>query len=65
MSAEERLEALRKAPPNAWLALSDDESRVVGVAQTYEEAVELAAKSGVDDPVLIKRPAEWLIPVYS
>lgn len=64
MSAQDRLEALRNAPPNAWLALSEDESRVVGTAATYEEVVELARKEGVDDPVLIKTPEEWLTPVY-
>jgi hypothetical protein len=64
MNTKERLEMLRNAPPNAWLALSEDESRVIGTAPTYGEAVELAAKQGVEDPVLIKTPEEWLTPVF-
>ena len=50
--------------PNAWLVLSEDESMVLGSAATYAEAVELATGQGVDDPVLIKTPEEWLVPVY-
>jgi hypothetical protein len=64
MSTEERLEMLKTAPPNSWLALSEDESRVIGSAPTYSEAVELAANEGVEDPVLIKTPDEWLTPVF-
>jgi len=42
---------------------SEDESRVIGVAPTYSEAVDLAAKEGIEDPVLAKTPNEWLVPV--
>ncbi len=64
MSPNERLEILRKAPSNSWLAFDENESRLVGVAPTYAEAVELAAKEGVQDPVLVKTPDEWLTPVF-
>jgi len=63
MDPKERLEILRKAAPNSWLAFSEDESRVLGSAPTYAEAVELAAKEGVEDPVLLKTPDEWLVSV--
>ena len=64
MSKEERLQALREAPPNSWLALSEDESRVLGSGKTYAEAVELAAEEGVEDPILIKIPDEWSMPGF-
>jgi hypothetical protein len=64
MSSKERIEVLENAPPNSWVALSEDESRVLGIAATYAEAVELASKAGVEDPVLIKTPEEWLTPVF-
>lgn len=64
MESQERLEILRNAPLNSWLAFSEDESRIIGTAGTYAEVVELAAKQGVEDPVLIKTPDEWLMPVY-
>jgi Family of unknown function (DUF5678) len=64
MSHEERLRVLREAAPNSWIALSEDESRVVGSGSTYAEAVELAEREGVEDPVLIKTPDEWLTPVF-
>lgn len=54
-----RLKALRSAPLNAWVALSDDESRVIASGSTYEEAVREGEKAGVSDPILIKTPEEW------
>jgi hypothetical protein len=56
----ERLEALKSAPPDSWVALSADESRVVAVASSYEEAVRKSESAGVSDPVLIKTPKAWL-----
>jgi len=54
-----RVEALRSAPPDSWVALSDDESRVVAIGKTYEEAVAASEKAGVADPVVVKTPAVW------
>jgi hypothetical protein len=56
MTSQQRLETLEKAPPNSWVVFSEDESRVIGIASTYDEAVDLATKKGVEDPVLIKTP---------
>jgi len=64
MLAEERLRILRDAAPNSWIALSEDEGRLVAAAATYEEVVMLAAKEGVEDPVLIKTPDEWVPLVF-
>ena len=64
MEPKQRLEILKSATPNTWLVFSEDESRVLGAAATYAEAVELAAKEGVEDPVLMKTPDEWLTPVF-
>ena len=54
-----RLEALQNASPDTWVALSEDESRVVAYGATYEEAVAKAEALGVSDPVLIKVPQDW------
>ena len=54
-----RLEALRSAPPGSWVALSDDESRVVAIAETYEQVVAASEKAGVADPVVVKTPVVW------
>ena len=64
MLPEERAKILLDAPPNSWIALSEDEARVVGKGSTYAEAVEMAEREGVEDPVLIKTPAEWLPLVF-
>jgi hypothetical protein len=57
--ATARLEALRSAPMNSWVALSEDETRIVAVGKTYAEVAENSDRAGVEDPVIIKTPASW------
>ena len=59
MKDSPQVEALRNAPLDCWIALSDDETRVVGVGDTMEEAVEAAAKNGFDDPIIMRTPEDW------
>lgn len=59
MSPEDYARMLAGAPADSWIALSEDESKVVGSGPTMEEAVSSAAKHGVAEPVLIKAPKEW------
>jgi hypothetical protein len=58
-STEPRLSALRSAPPDSWIALSEDESALIAVGSTYEEVVAKSEKAGVSDPILIKTPKSW------
>lgn len=55
-----RFELLKSAPLDSWIALSEDESRIVAVGRSYSEAVEKSESAGVTDPVLVKTPKEWL-----
>lgn len=55
-----RLELLRSAPLNSWIALSGDETQIVAVGKTFMEADEIAKKSGQTDYFLTKTPDEWL-----
>ena len=59
-SIDIRLEALRAAPLNSWIAMSEDETKVVATGATYAEVVNNSEKAGVTDPVLIKTPKSWL-----
>jgi hypothetical protein len=59
-----RLEALTGAPRNAWLALDEGETAVVGTGPTLQEAIEQARAKGVDDPVVVWSPAQWSHSVY-
>lgn len=59
MDPQARLDALKNAPPNGWVAFSEDEETLIGYALTYEEAVEKAEKNGVSDPVIVKVPENW------
>jgi len=55
-----RLEILRSAPLDSWIALSEDESKLVAVGSTYEEVVRNSESAGIDDPVILKTPKQWL-----
>jgi hypothetical protein len=59
MKPEDYARMLAQAPRDGWIALSEDESKVVGSGSTMEEAVSAAAKQGVDEPVLVKSPKQW------
>ncbi|MDP9160497.1 MAG: DUF5678 domain-containing protein [Acidobacteriota bacterium] len=54
-----RLETLRSAPTDKWIALSEDETKVIAVGSTYEEVVKNSEIAGVTDPVLMKTPKVW------
>ena len=60
MEQQARLEILRKAPLDSWIALSEDETRLVGVGATLEECVAEAERSGESDFIILKTPPEWL-----
>lgn len=47
---------LRDAPAGEWIALSFDQTRIMGHGQTVAEAVGAAKIAGEDNPVLIKMP---------
>jgi hypothetical protein len=54
MGPQARIDALKNAPANGWVAFSEDEERVVAYASTYDEVVEMAEKNGVTEPVIVK-----------
>jgi hypothetical protein len=58
-AAEQRFQLLKEAEPNTWIALSRDESTIVGRGSTYEEAVNEATRQGVRDPLIVKTPPDW------
>ena len=54
-----RLELLRSAPLNSWVALSEDESIIVAVGATYSEVAERSDSAGVSNPLILKTPEQW------
>ena len=60
VAADVRLDLLNKAPLDSWVALSEDETSIVAIGATYEEAVRKSELAGVSDPVLLKTPKVWL-----
>ena len=54
-----RLDLLRSAPLNKWIALSEDESNIVAVGETYGEVSALSDLAGISDPLILKTPEEW------
>lgn len=59
MSNDQRFEALKSAPLDSWVALSEDETKIVAVGSSYDEAVKKSENAGVTDPVLVKTPKAW------
>lgn len=55
-----RLELLRSAPLDYWIALSGDETKIVAIGATYEEVVKNSENAGVPDPILVKTPKVWM-----
>jgi hypothetical protein len=45
-----------QAPPDGWIAFSEDEELLVAYGATYEEVVTKAEKQGVTDLVVVKVP---------
>jgi hypothetical protein len=54
-----RLKALKSAPLNSWIALSNDETSVIAVGSSYAEVSKKIDESGVSDSVVLKTPACW------
>jgi hypothetical protein len=55
-----RLELLRSAPMNSWLALSEDETRIIAIGKTFMEADAIAKRSGETNFVITRTPDEWM-----
>jgi hypothetical protein len=58
--SDPRVELLRKAPPDSWVALSEDETKIVAVGATFGEVASKSELAGVEDPVILKTPKVWL-----
>ena len=59
MNPEDRIRILLNAPPNGWIAFTEDEERLVAYGASYHEVVETAEKQGISEPVLLKVPPDW------
>lgn len=57
--AKIRLDMLRAAPLDSWIAISEDESRIVAVGHTYAEVSERSDAAGETDPIILKTPIAW------
>lgn len=54
-----RLELLRSAPLDRWIALAPDESRIVAVGNDYAEVSEKADAAGEPEAIILKTPPVW------
>lgn len=54
-----RLELLRSAPLDAWIALSGDESRIVAIGNNFGEVSARADALGEVDAIILKTPPVW------
>lgn len=58
-ASKSRLEVLLAAPPERWVALSSDETRIIAEGATFEEVAGLAERSGEPDPLIVFVPEDW------
>jgi Family of unknown function (DUF5678) len=49
-------ELLTRIPPGTWVAISQDQERVVGKGLTIEDALAEAKKNGEPEPFIIRVP---------
>ncbi|HEX4485952.1 MAG TPA: hypothetical protein VH088_06775 [Terriglobales bacterium] len=54
-------EVLKNAPAGDWLALSQDQERLVGTGKTVEEAIRSALQHGECSPIVMKASPIQLI----
>jgi hypothetical protein len=54
-----RLKALQSAPMDTWIALSEDESRVVATGHDYNDVAEKADATGETDVLILRTPSSW------
>ncbi len=54
-----RLQTLRSAPLDSWVALSEDESRIIAFGSTYSDVSDLSDEAGENDPIILKTPTVW------
>lgn len=64
-ASSRRVELMRSAPKDSWIALSNDESKLVAVGKTFAEADEAAKKTGEKDYFLTRTPDVWASRVFS
>jgi hypothetical protein len=62
MTPEQREKFFEGAKPDTWLALSADETRIVGRGENYGAALTDAERNGETTPVLIKVPSRFTEP---
>lgn len=54
-----RLELLQSAPLDKWVALSEDETRIIAVGESFSDVATESDKSGEHDPIILKTPSFW------
>jgi hypothetical protein len=64
MTQHDLAELLTKAPRECWLALNEEQNKIVGRGETIKEAVEEARQNGVEDPIVMWAPKQWTLSVF-
>jgi Family of unknown function (DUF5678) len=56
MKPRDLTKVLKDAPAGEWIALSRDETHIVGHGKLIEDAMKAAEEAGYNDHILIKMP---------
>jgi hypothetical protein len=55
-----RIAALSKAPLDSWIALSDDETKLIAQGTTYQAVADKLDELGDETSIILKTPPSWL-----
>jgi hypothetical protein len=55
----QRLELLRSAPLDKWIAVSEDGSKIVAAADSFGELSKILDRPEFAGSVILKTPIEW------
>jgi hypothetical protein len=54
-----RVAALSQAPLNSWIALSDDETRLIAHGTSYQAVADQLDRLGDQTSIILKTPPSW------
>ena len=64
MSAKDLSALLSAGPRNCWIALNEEETKIVARGESVVDAVAEAKKAGVNDPIVMWAPKEWTPTIF-
>jgi hypothetical protein len=59
LCSDDRLRILREAPRDCWIAIVEEQSRIVASGPEFSDVVDEAERLGFSDPLMIRTARVW------